>query len=337
MKKSIYIAVFMYLALSCTKVGSDMQSDVPMVFDLKTPDVAVTKTELDAGNISSHNVFLYGTRNSSVIFNGRNLTTQNATTNFWVPAGGGTWTASSFYEFYAYAYNTPADEGCSLILNNTMGTDIDITQPVQDHANTIDYLYSYRYETRTGTDGKYPVVPLQLEHAMAKVSVDVIVAQAMTTRGEIDITLTLEGIYNDATMACTPKKYDVAGTNLWSVSNIGNTTATYTYSRTVSADADDDVEIPEFMSFMAIPVISNQMSGYSLTLTYEIYKRDGEVKNIVSTYSREFPLQGVTVGWYNGHHVRYSVTVDNSIHLSGSILDFIETDYIEGAVLPDLS
>lgn len=330
MKKNLLILLLISLAASCDKVGSAYVSDDLIVFRFITPEE--TKAEVTADNISNSSLFVYGNRTdltnsvSSIVFAKAALTESNG---LWKPDTQRNWENSSFYEFYGYAYSSVSDsDGAALTINNQQGTQITVTQPPGDYTKTIDYLSSYRYETTTGTDGNYPVVPLELEHAMAKVSIDLVIAQAMTTLNEIDIEITLNGIRNSAVMSCTPKLYSAQGGNLWMVSNVAETVATYTKEELVSrSDSDKDVIMTDFMSFMAIPMTSGQMSGYELTLSYKV---ESEV------FERTFPLKDVTDGWKNGHCVRYVVTVDNSIHLTGTITDFVETDYIEGTVLPDL-
>ena len=55
------------------------------------------------------------------------------------------------------------------------------------------------------------------------------------------------------------------------------------------------------------------------------------------TYRYEFALKAFTPnGWVSGHRVRYVLTVDNSIHLSGSVVDYQDVDYLEGVLLPDI-
>jgi hypothetical protein len=41
--------------------------------------------------------------------------------------------------------------------------------------------------------------------------------------------------------------------------------------------------------------------------------------------------------WLPGHHVVYTLEVDTGIHIEGTISPWIDVDYIEGTVLPDVT
>ena len=76
------------------------------------------------------------------------------------------------------------------------------------------------------------------------------------------------------------------------------------------------------------------MDGYKLVLTYY---NNGDDTSGNPTYRYEFVLKDYSSnGWMSGHRVRYVLTVDNSIHLMGSIVDYQDVDYMDGVMLPDI-
>jgi hypothetical protein len=40
--------------------------------------------------------------------------------------------------------------------------------------------------------------------------------------------------------------------------------------------------------------------------------------------------------WLPGHHVVYTLEVDTGIHIEGTISPWIDVDYIEGTILPEI-
>ena len=165
---------------------------------------------------------------------------------------------------------------------------------------------------------------------MSKVEVDVRLAQAMI--GKVNgISVKISGIKRGATMLCLqPKQDGEEGTNTWHVTFTENlSTASYTVESVNSTNLNlsgNENGIAPDMSFIAIPVMNEEMDGYTLTLTYNIESQQ---------YVYSFDLKKFTPdGWVNGHKVRYVLTIDNSIHLTGKIVDFEDVDYIEAVVMP---
>ena len=143
--------------------------------------------------------------------------------------------------------------------------------------------------------------------------------------------MNIGGIRRGATMLCLqPKQDGEEGTNTWHVTFTENlSTASYTVNSVNSTDLNrtgNENGIAPDMSFIAIPVMNEEMDGYTLTLTYYIESQP---------YVYSFDLKKFTPdGWVNGHKVRYVLTIDNSIHLTGKIVDFEDVDYIEAVVMP---
>ena len=347
MKRIIYILILAALA-ACTK--EDGPSSRLMEFSLSMPGAVSTKVEVTESGLNSENIFVYATKsdgkNTSLVFDaGVNKLTYNS--------DNGVWNAkkdeSSFYEwdtnenyyyrFYSYAYSSNAvtawENDRNLVIDNTTyGRQFTVTQPeTGDGTGTIDYLLSYIVNVPQGT---YPLVPLRLEHAMAKVEVDVQIAQSMfDVNGCLvsNVSVSVSGIRSKATMLCVQPKFDgEEGTNTWQVT-WGDGNAAYTKSGidiTVSNRVGTNSVAPD-MSFIAIPVTNAEMAGadnYKLTLSYHGVKSG-------NNYEYTFPLKDFSPkGWVNGHKVRYVLTIDNSVHLTGSIVDYEDVDYIEAVIVP---
>ena len=267
-----------------------------------------------------------------------------------------TWdnTGKLYYRFYGYAFSGNANSGNGTSKNKleinteTSGRQFTVEQPENvtwnapvasgqsaDGSGTVDYLLSYMVNIPPSNN--YPLVKLQLEHAMAKVEVDVQIAHAMI--GEIEnISVQISGVKRGATMLCLQPKLDTdSGSNIWQVTlneELDQATAKYKVNQIACSEANlgaGENLISTDMSFIAVPVARAEMEDYELVLTYN---KKGV---LTSTYEYRFALKDYSPkGWMSGHRVRYVLTVDNSIHLNGSIVDYQDVDYMEGVMLPDI-
>ena len=265
-----------------------------------------------------------------------------------------TWDSNGelYYQFYCYAFSGNSNLGKNLVISNeALGRQFIVTQPEvaswdapaaagqnADGSGTVDYLLSYLVNVPPSPSKNYPLVQLQLEHAMAKVEVDVQMATAMV--GKIkNVSVAISGIKRGATMLCIQPKFDTEpGSNTWSVNlNSSLSPASYKVNNIVCSDAnlaEGENLISTDMSFIAVPVTRTEMDGYKLVLTY--YNSGDDISDD-PTYKYEFLLKDFTPnGWMSGHRVRYVLTVDNSIHLASSIVDYQDVDYMEGVMLPDI-
>ena len=240
MKRLIYI-LFIFAFLSCGKDGSVVNKGKVMEFSVHTPEVVSTKAEvtLDRLKTAADHILIYGMSsdgNSSVpVFPspGTVSLVYNSNTNTWKPllkrnneeieflwdeAG------KMYYQFYAYAFsgNVNADNNKLEISNEAAGRQFTVEQPetavwqapgnvdgLVDGSGTIDYLLSYLV-SETSRNGSYSVVDLKLEHAMAKVEVDVQVAAAMLGRIK-NVNVEIQGIKRGATMLCLHPKLEGEG------------------------------------------------------------------------------------------------------------------------------
>ena len=341
MRKTIYILILAFL-VSCTKEGGS--AGKLMEFSVSTPGVVSTKAEatLDGLKGTGSAVYVYGTKsdgsNSLSVFDapGTALLTNDSSTGMWKPSGKDyNWSDDMYYQFYGYAYGSDVNTNNLTIPNETYGRQFTVTQPeTGDGSNTIDYLLSYMVNIPPTTN--HPLVPIRLEHAMAKVEVDVQIAGAMYDNTEClvdNINISVSGIKRKATMLCVQPKLDgEEGTNTWQVTFEDNAgTATYT-NETISNTKEDNLSgtnaVAPDMSFIAVPVTNEQMGDYMLKLSYH-----GTITDTYYEYT--FNLKDFSPkGWVNGHKVRYILTIDNSIHLAGSIVDYEDVDYIEAVIVP---
>ena len=97
------------------------------------------------------------------------------------------------------------------------------------------------------------------------------------------------------------------------------------------AGTDDPIKV---MEFLALPASHNM--PYSLTVKYDVIeKEDDKIVERSSFAPAPFILRNYTTdGWRSGHRVKYNLSIDNGINLSGNIADWVEMEYIEGVILP---
>lgn len=352
MRRSVFILSSLLAVLSCSK--EDRRAvDKAMEFSVNIPEVAVTKAEVTESGLTGRTdkIYVYGMMSDGTasipVFESPGVAGlyYDNTAKIWNPKQGNAvvkWENDYYYRFYGYAYSSNAMVGTDLIIaNDIYGRQFTVAQPenaswtapsaagaASDGSGTIDYLLSYLVSIPPSSN--YPLVPLHFEHAMSKVEVDVRLAQAMIDKVQ-DIRVSISGIKRGATMLCLqPKQDGEEGTNTWHVTFTENlSTASYTVGSVNSTDLNltgNENGIAPDMSFIAIPVMNEEMEGYTLTLTYHIESQP---------YVYSFDLKKFTPdGWVNGHKVRYVLTIDNSIHLTGMIVDFEDVDYIEAVVMP---
>ena len=351
MKRIIYIFILLVF-LSCDKERRPVRGGGQIEFSVTTPDMVTTKAEFTAKDLvgTGLNVFVYGTQSDGI----SSVTVVDAPgaqliydddKKVWYPQvyddasfkmTNLEWEDGLYYRFYGFAFSSDARLGDNLkIVNNTYGRQFAVTQPNGGNGETtIDYLLSSLVSVAPVTNR--PLVPVDLEHAMARVDVDVLIAQSMfDDQGcrASNISVSISGIKTKATMLCLqPKQYGELGSNTWYVSFDENQTyATYTTSPYVNnteanLEGGDDGINPD-MTFMAVPVANEEMSDYTLTLSYD--GRSG------AHYSYSFDLQQFSPkGWVNGHKIKYVLTIDNSINLKGTIMDYEDVEYLEAVIVP---
>ena len=359
MKRLIYI-LFLFTILSCEKEGRPVRESRLMEFAVATPDVA-TKAEVTMTQLQENtNLYLYaatsdGASSNPLVSAPGALLKYNSDRKVWdakkreyIYSSGSymqqeinlEWENNLYYTFYGYCYSSNAAVGSNLVIPNAaIGRQFTVTQPADGNGSTtIDYLLSAVYNVVPSTN--YPLVPIALEHAMARVDVDVQIADAMFDQSDNplvkDITVSVAGIKRKATMLCQqPKVYGEEGTNIWYITFEDATTAKYSesiFNTTVNKEGNDtNLD----MSFIAVPVLNSEMKDYVLTLEYNNASKTGS--STPKDYTYTFYLKDFSPnGWVNGHKVKYVLTIDNSIHLKGTVVDYQDVDYIESVLIPDI-
>lgn len=360
MKRILYI-IMILAVLSCDKEGRPGRAGKVMEFSVITPDMVSTRAEVQEADLITSKLFIYGEKSQGAASEnlvdapGADLV-YNEDTKVWNPKvwvyknyayteADLEWEDDSYYRFYGFAHSSNANQagnGSISITNDTYGRQFTVTQPADgDGTTTVDYLLSYLVNVNPNT---FPLVPVQLEHAMARVDVDVQIANAMYNKddgGNItdchvqDISVSIKGVRRKATMLCLqPKLYGEQGSHTWYIS-FDDTESRAIYTSSNIDNSINNLEgkengISPDMSFIAVPVTNDEMADYILTLKYK-----GKLSDTDYTY--EFPLKDFSpLGWMNGHKVKYLLTIDNSIHLTGKILDYEDVDYIEAVIVPDV-
>jgi hypothetical protein len=76
----------------------------------------------------------------------------------------------------------------------------------------------------------------------------------------------------------------------------------------------------------------------TLTIVYEINEKitEGSADNWVE-HTEEFKLYNYEpMNYQSGHKIVYTATIDSGVNFEGVVKDWIDVDYIEGTVLPEI-
>ena len=309
------------------------ESDVMLV---ASSEIAFNAEHIQRGamtqeDIDNSRVYVYGVQNNTNrIYNNAPIT-RDAATGKWFPATKRSWTEGSSYSFYGYAYNT--SNGLTLVSGKD-GLEIEVQQPsTYNEEAMIDYLLSYTYKVADGA--MKPVVQLHLEHAMSLVEIYVV-------RGNMfDARLTkmaFENIYSAASMKCTAQAIVNSGEkNKWQTTPSGSNNTVYAFEPTSITTIGDERENTEaVMKIMCIP--QQITANTKLTIEYEINEKvTAESADNWVLHKEEFYLFNYNpVNYQPGHRIIYTATIDSGVNLVGVVKDWIDVDYIEGTVLPEI-
>lgn len=305
----------------------------------------VTQESVDDGSVPIYvhaiadNTRLYPVSNWS---QGEQIT-QDMSTAKWLPSNSNNereWQSGTQYTFNAFAYTpTDATSNGSLTIGSN-GKEITVSQPDSyEPSEMVDYLYSHSFTVADGA--MRPLVMLDLEHAMALVEIHIFKHESIA-EAYLDY-ITISNFYNNATMICKPTIYNSGGNNEWQIALSGNDDTVYTldggnYSNEVTRIELEvkESESAEKLTFLAIPQqmdVRNLLSvGYWVNEKFDEESEDNFVH-----HAAEFKLYNYyPIVWQSGHHIVYTLEVDTGIHLEGVIVPWVDVDYIEGTVLPDL-
>lgn len=334
-------SMLFFLFMGCSKDLPVASGGDEIVFRLNTPEVMLTKAEVTDDNIKTDaTVKVYEALNSGgSLYDGSVLKPEVSDGNYtgvWKPEeANSTWTNYDFANmaFYGLAYSPSEAVGNGLTINSK-GQVIIVSQPhTYDPSTTIDYLLSNSVSVPNDqAAGK--VIPLNLEHAMSKVELYVYCADAMVSNDNQTIVITIEELnisrlYTDVTMIYSPQN-DI---EKWSRKDYGTADATYSNDNFSVVARTADMVANRAMSFIAVPVDQQDMEA-ELNIRYTV-KVNSE--NPVE-FSASFNLADYTPkGWMSNRKIKYELEIDTGINLTGTITDWVNVDYIEGIVLPEIN
>ena len=291
----------------------------------------IQRGAMTQGDIDNSRVYVYGVQNNTNrIYNNAPIT-RDAATGKWFPATKRSWTEGSSYSFYGYAYNTT--NGLTLVSGKD-GLEIEVQQPTTyNEAAMIDYLLSYTYKVADGA--MKPIVQLHLEHAMSLVEIYVVRGNMFDARLK---KMTFENIYSAASMKCSAQAIVNSGEkNVWQTTPSGLNNTIYTFEPTATTTIGDERENTEaVMKIMCVP--QQITANTKLVIEYEINEKvSPESADNWVLHEEEFYLFRYNpVNYQSGHRIIYTATIDSGVNLVGVVKDWIDVDYIEGTVLPEI-
>ena len=328
MKRLFYMLFAMVLLSACNDGEVVIGNSGEISFNAKH----MSRGAMTQDDIDQSQVYVYGVQNNtSRIYNNAPIT-RDAATGKWFPATKRSWTEGSSYSFYGYAYNTMS--GLTL-LSGKDGLEIEVQQPTTyNEAAMIDYLLSYTFKVADGA--MKPIVQLHLEHAMSLV-------ERYVVRGNMfDARLTkmiFENIYTSGSMKCTSQAIANSGErNIWQTTPSGLNNAVYTFEPTSTTIIGDERENTEaVMKIMCLP--QQITANTKLIIEYEINEKvTPESPDNFVAHREEFLLFNYNpINYQSGHRVIYTATIDSGVNLVGVVKDWIDVDYIEGTVLPEIN
>ena len=285
-------------------------------------------TQADVNNTS---VYVYGVQNNTTnIYSGVAIT-RDAATGKWFPSTKKNWVEGSSYSFYGYTYNTT--NGLTLDSGKN-GLEITVQQPTSyNESAMIDYLLSYAFKVADGA--MKPIVQLYLEHAMSCVEIYVVRGNKFDARLK---SMSFKNIYSAGNMKCTSQAIANSGDrNIWQVTPSGNPDVNYTYNPSTAVAISDSRESTQAkMLLMCLP--QQLTAATTLTIVYEINEKITPTSpdNWVE-HTEEFKLYNYEpMNYQSGHKIVYTATIDSGVNFEGVVKDWIDVDYIEGTVLPEI-
>lgn len=328
MKRVLEILLVVMLLSACMQ-GDDLTvgSSTEIAFNAKH----IQRGEMTQSDIDKGKVYVYGVQNNTTkIYNNAPIT-RDATTGKWFPQSKRNWTEGSSYSFYGYAYNTT--NGLTLVSGKD-GLEIEVQQPNSyNESAMIDYLLSYTFKVADGA--MKPIVQLHLEHAMALVEIYVVRGNMFEARLK---SMTFENIYWQGQMKCTSQAIVNSGErNIWQVTPSGNNDVVYTFAPTTTTIIGD--ERANTQARMAIMCLPQQITANTkLTIRYEINEKvtADSADNFVEKVGEFYLFNYNPVDYQSGHRIIYTATIDSGVNLEGVVKDWINVDYIEGTLLPEV-
>lgn len=297
-------------------------------------------------------------KGTTSIYNNEQLF-RNAETSEWLPiaAQQKDWETGIRHTFSANAYSpSTAISSGGLELNSA--TNIVVTQPAtydtESKESMIDYLLSQTFAYTVPENSRPPIVKLEMEHAVSLVEVNIAKHVSFELVDVFLDELRLEGFYRSAVMECpSPAQYGNANgetnADMWQYTVSGTKDASYVIAGASPIPAVNSGCVPLAlrtdeggvrMSFLAVP--QQLESSCFLTVSFWVNEKyDASSPDNFVRHEHTFKMfdyetaEGAAI-WLPGHHVVYTLEVDTGIHIEGTIKPWIDVDYIEGTVLPDI-
>lgn len=251
------------------------------------------------------------------------------------------WVSGRSYQFYAYIAS-PDNDDLSVSVNDN-GRNVTVTEPSEysgELAAWSDYFLSYITNADGDTRG---LVSLDFERVTTCVELYVSTPNSETaTIKNVGFT----NVNRSATFRITDHANSgdaVSGqmNNSWSVTT-GSSRTTYSVSDVVvkqfPAGQDFDYNTDyRVMYFLTVPQETHveepgNVYDICLNMTYTVKESDTSTP----VYTVELPLNNYRPAmWEMGHKIRYYVSIDTSVELTGTVSAWKTVDFIEGTLLPD--
>ncbi len=356
-KSPKHIAPFLLVATIMLAVGCNNGSEpawqgTPIEFGTSLLDVSTRvgadQEGVDGGTVP---VFVTGRKDNQNFYpistsaTGERIVENDATAK-WLPQNANNvrqWEAASNYVFNGYAYHpsSATSSGGGLTISSK-GLQIVVQQPTSyQPEKMVDYLYS---RTFTTSGAARPLVQLDLEHAMSLVEIRIVKHESIESA--YLKSLTIDNLFTQATMNCTPTPYGDANPNSWKIALSGTNDTDYSIE---GGDPTDDTPATPHLPMvnrgedgqvmMNILAVPQQLSAANtIRVSYWVNERYSATSpdNYV-LHEATFVLNNYTpYVWAPGHRIVYTLEVDTGIHLQGVIKPWVEVDYIEGTVLPNI-
>ena len=320
-----------YILFAVALFGCEHSDHTVELGEIKFEASVASRDAVSQSNLEKNKIYVVGVQNNSnKIFNNVAIT-RDAATGKWFASSKKNWVEGSNYSFHAYAYNTNS----GLTINSGKdGLEFSIQQPTTyNEAGMVDYLLSYSFKVADGA--MKPIVQLHLEHAMSLVEIYVVRGNMFDAR----LTkMTFENIYTSGTMKCTAQAIANSGErNVWQTTPSGLNNVVYTFEPTSTTTIGDKREnTGAVMRIMCLP--QQITADTKLTIEYEINEKvtTNSPDNFVA-HKEEFYLFNYNpINYQSGHRIVYTATIDSGVNLEGVVKDWINVDYIEGTVLPEI-
>lgn len=254
------------------------------------------------------------------------------------------WTSGRSYQFYAYISSPGSGTKASVSVSDN-GRNVTVTEPSEYSedlglAAWSDYFLSYITTADGDTRG---LVSLDFERVTTCVELYV-----STPNSE---TVTIENVeFTNVNRSATFRITDHANSgdavsgqmnNSWSVTT-GSLRTTYSVSDVVvkqlpagqDFDYDTDYRVMYFLTVPQATHVEETGNEYDiyLNMTYTVKESDTSTP----VYTVELPLNEYRPAmWEMGHKIRYYVSIDTSVELTGTVSAWKTVDFIEGTLLPD--